>query len=143
MPQIPAVFTVVPIRHLLAEAAITRIYAVLARHYAIHSPMLYTVHALSGNDLTNRENHMIDREIVLQTLKCNPDHYPHMLHERFHHVLERIVELWHSPEAESYFADLLQPDGRGGGRLDRSGFPDKAWMEILRLQLLCYRKTLH
>ena len=86
---------------------------------------------------------MINREVVLHTLKCNPNQYPQILHERFHHVLEKIVELWNSSEVKSYFADLLQPNGRGGGRLDRDGFPDKAWWEILRLQLLYYKQSLH
>ena len=79
---------------------------------------------------------MINRDVVLQTLKCNPSQYPQMLEDRFPHILEKAIELWGSPEAEAYFADLLQPDGRGGGRFDRDGFPGKAWQEILQLQLL-------
>ncbi len=86
---------------------------------------------------------MIDRDVVLHTLKCNPNQYPKTLDERFPHVLEKIVELWFSPEVKDYFVDLLQPNGRGGGRLDRSGFPDEAWMEILLLQQLRYRQSLH
>jgi hypothetical protein len=79
---------------------------------------------------------MINRDVVLQTLKCSPGQYPQLLEDRFPHVLEKIVKLWGSPDAEAYFADLLQPDGRGGGRFDRDGFPGKAWQEILQLQLL-------
>lgn len=79
---------------------------------------------------------MITKEIVLQTTKCNPEKYPQMLDEKFHHILEKIIELWDTPDADAYFADLLQPDGRGGGRLDRDGFPDQAWQEILHLKLL-------
>ena len=67
---------------------------------------------------------MISREIVLQTLNCGPIQYPQMLEDRFPHVLEKIVKLWNSHEAEPYFEDLLQPNGRGGGRFDRDGFPD-------------------
>jgi hypothetical protein len=78
---------------------------------------------------------MIDREVVLHTLKCNPSQYPQMLDERFPHVLENVVKIWESPDAEAYFADLLQPV-RSGGRFNRDGFPDKAWKEILHLQLL-------
>ncbi len=86
---------------------------------------------------------MINREVVLHTLKCSPDHYPQMLDERFPHVLEKVVQLWDTPEAQPYLADLLQPNGRGGGRFDRDGFPDKAWEEILQLQLLCNKQSRH
>ena len=79
---------------------------------------------------------MIDREIVQRTLNCAPNQYPLMLEQKFPHVLEKIINLWDSPDAEPYFADLLQPNGRGGGRMDRDGFPDKAWQEILQLRVL-------
>lgn len=82
---------------------------------------------------------MITRETVMQTVKCFPNQYPQMLEEKFPHVLEKIVKLWNSPDGEAYFNDLLQPNGRGGGRFDRSGFPEKAWNEILQLSQL-YRK---
>jgi hypothetical protein len=83
---------------------------------------------------------MISRENVLQTLKCSTSEYPLLLAERFPHILEKIVKLWNSPDGEAYFADLLQPNGRGGGRMDRDGFPDKVWEEILHLKLL-YEKS--
>ncbi len=80
---------------------------------------------------------MISRELVLKTTGCSPNQYPQFLEERFPHVLEKIVQLWHSPEAEPYFNDLLQPGGRGGGRFNRDGFPDRAWQEILQMKVLC------
>lgn len=86
---------------------------------------------------------MINREVVLHTLKCSPDQYPQMLDERFPHVLEKVVQLWDTPEAQPYLADLLQPNGRGGGRFDRDGFPDKAWGEILQLQVLYNKQSRH
>ncbi|OIR11900.1 hypothetical protein GALL_67570 [mine drainage metagenome] len=89
-----------------------------------------------------KETIMISREAVMQTLKCSPYEYPRMLDERFPHVLENILKLWNSPDAEPYFADLLQPNGRGGGRMDRDGFPEQAWEEILQLKLL-YDKPRH
>jgi hypothetical protein len=79
---------------------------------------------------------MINKETVLQTLNCTPNQYPQMLGERFPHVLEKVLKLWNSPEAEAYLADLLQPNGRGGGRMDRDGFPEKAWYEIFQLKVL-------
>lgn len=82
---------------------------------------------------------MISRETVLQTLKCSTNQYPLLIEEKFPHILEKIVQLWNSPEGEAYFVDLLQPNGRGGGRMDRDGFPDKVWEEILKLKLLYER----
>ena len=79
---------------------------------------------------------MISREIVMQTLKCPPQQYPQMLEEKFPHILEKIMKLWNSAEAEDYMVDLLQPNGRGGGRMDRDGFPAQAWQEIFNLKLL-------
>jgi hypothetical protein len=83
---------------------------------------------------------MMNREVVLHTLKCSPNQYPQMLDERFPHVLEKMVKLWNSPEVEPYIADLLHPT-RSGGRFDRDGFPDRAWQEIFQLQVL--RGRLH
>lgn len=83
---------------------------------------------------------MVTREVVLRVLKCNPAQYPVMLDEKFPHILEKIVDLWHSSEIDIYLADLLQPNGRSGGRMDRDGFPERAWDEIFALQQL-YLKT--
>ncbi|MDO8989539.1 MAG: hypothetical protein Q7U91_07870 [Sideroxyarcus sp.] len=79
---------------------------------------------------------MISKENVLRTLNCSPNQYPQMLSERFPHILEKVLQLWNSPDGEAYFADLLQPNGRGGGRMDRDGFPEKAWYEIFQLKVL-------
>jgi hypothetical protein len=78
---------------------------------------------------------MLSKEIVLQTLKCLPSQYPQTLAEKFPHVLEKIVQLWNSPDCEAYLADLLNPN-YSGGRFDRRGFPEKAWQEILRISEL-------
>lgn len=79
---------------------------------------------------------MITREIVLQMLKCNPNQYPQMLEDRFPHILKKIITLWNSPDGADYLADLLQPNGRSGGRMDRDGLPEKAWEEIFQLKQL-------
>lgn len=72
-------------------------------------------------------------EIVLQTLKCSKDQYPRLLAEQFPHVLERIAAMWNSPDFPAYIADLMQSNGRSGGRLDRDGFPRNVWQEIYNL----------
>lgn len=82
---------------------------------------------------------MFNKDMVMQTLGCLPNEYPQMLERQFPHVLNRIIELWNSFDGEANFTDLLQPNGRGGGRLDRDGFPDEAWQEIFQLHEL-YRK---
>lgn len=82
----------------------------------------------------------IDRQTVLKTLQIDPALYPQLLETQFPHVLQKIVELWNTEECAAYFNDLLQPNGRGGGRLDRRGFPERAWDEIFRLNAI-YRKT--
>ncbi len=79
---------------------------------------------------------MFNRDEVIRILQCTPNEYPHVLETRFPHVLENILKLWDSPDGEAYFNDLLQPNGRGGGRYDRDGFPDDAWQEILNLKVL-------
>lgn len=76
---------------------------------------------------------MINKDDVLHTLHCSPSQYPQMLEERFPHILEHILKLWDSPEAEPYISELLRPNV---GRFDRDGFPDQAWNEILHLQVL-------
>lgn len=81
---------------------------------------------------------MISREVVLHTLKCLPNQYPQVLEEKYPHILEKIVQLWNSRDAEAYFSDLLHPTF-SGGRFDRQGFPKPVWQEILRLNEL-YRK---
>jgi len=84
---------------------------------------------------------MLKEEVVLQTLKCSKDQYPHLLAKQFPRVLTKIVDLWYSPEFDSFIADLLQGNGRGEGRLDRDGFPELAWQEIFKLAEL-HQKSL-
>jgi hypothetical protein len=79
---------------------------------------------------------MINREIVHKIVHCNTKQYPQVLEQKFPHVLEKIVTLWDSSEEEDYLNDLLQTNGRGGGRFDRDGFPEDAWDEILNLKML-------
>lgn len=79
---------------------------------------------------------MFDKEKIMQKIKCMPSEYPQALATQFPHILQKIVELWCSPEGEDYFTDLLQPNGRGGGRMDRDGFPVNAWQEITKLRQL-------
>jgi len=80
---------------------------------------------------------LFSREDVLHKLKCSADHYPQAIAEKFPHVLERVIRLWHSSECADYLNDLMKPNG-SGGRFDREGFPEKAWQELF--VLLQYHK---
>ena len=79
---------------------------------------------------------MINREAVLKLLQCNPNQYPQMLEDKFPHILNKIITLWNSPDGAAYLTDLLQPNGRSGGRMDRDGLPEKVWQEIFQLKQL-------
>jgi hypothetical protein len=89
---------------------------------------------IPGNQ-NNNGGEMVTRQFVEKTLKCEAGQYPSLLEQRFPHVLEKIVKLWHSRDAEPYFNDLLLTNGQGGGRFGRDGFPDNAWQEILELKM--------
>jgi hypothetical protein len=77
-------------------------------------------------------NILFSREDVLHKLKCSPSHYPQVIAEKFPHVLERVIRLWHSSECVDYLNDLMKPNG-SGGRFDREGFPEKVWEELFVL----------
>jgi hypothetical protein len=79
---------------------------------------------------------MISKEIVMNTLHCPMGQYPSGLEAKFPHILEKVVALWDSSEMGEYLADLLQPNGRSGGRVDRDGFPDNVWQEIFQIKQL-------
>lgn len=57
-----------------------------------------------------------------------PEKYPHRLEERFARIVNRIAELWVTPQLEHYFNDLLV-DRRGG----RQGFPPDIMSELMTL----------
>lgn len=70
-------------------------------------------------------------EKLAHYLKGYESKYPHQLEAQFGRIVDRIVELWGSPEIESYFSDLMF----GGGRSNRRGFPAEVATEIFILSL--------
>lgn len=74
-------------------------------------------------------------EKILQLLDNHVELYPHELELHFPRILNRIVELWDSKDAEAYFNDLMI-DNRGG----RQGFPPKVASDIIHLNLACLRQ---
>lgn len=68
---------------------------------------------------------------LAKLVRNRPEKYPHELERHYERVLDRIMELWGTPEAEQYFLDLLV-DARGS----RSGFPVKVAEEIYFLSEL-------
>lgn len=71
-------------------------------------------------------------EKLLHILGGKVDIYPKNLEGQFPRVLNRIIELWHSKDIDSYFTDLMI-DNRDGAR---QGFPPKVASEIFSLNLL-------
>ena len=65
---------------------------------------------------------------LAKILRNRPEKYPHELERRYQRVLDRIMELWGSNDANDYFYNLLV-DERGG----RAGFPPKVAEEIFFL----------
>jgi len=57
------------------------------------------------------------------------DKYPFSLEERFDRILNKMEELWDTPQIDDYFSDLLI-DKRGG----RQGFPKDVLDDIIRLR---------
>lgn len=68
-------------------------------------------------------------ERVLRLLKGNKSHYPHALERQFARILNKIIELWDTPQIEAYFNDLMM-DTRGG---TRQGFPKDVASDIFNL----------
>lgn len=74
---------------------------------------------------------------LAKVLRNRPEKYPHQLEQHYGRVLDRIMELWGSAEADRYFFDLLV-DERG----NRAGFPPKVAEEIFflsEMHALLYR----
>ena len=67
-------------------------------------------------------------EELLHRLSGSEDIYPKKLGQQHPRVLNRIIELWDSPEIDDYFAGLMV-DARG----DRLGFPREIVSELFRL----------
>lgn len=52
--------------------------------------------------------------------------------EAYPHVLERLVEVWHAPDVDNFFRELIY-DSRGGSRI---GFEPGAYRDILMLRAI-------
>src|ERR1022692_250669 len=70
-------------------------------------------------------------EKLLDLLNGQEELYPINLEERFERIVNRIVDLWDTPEIDDYFTDLMV-DNRGG---TRQGFPQNVAAEIVKLSM--------
>lgn len=70
-------------------------------------------------------------EAMLKLVHGRNDLYPHQLEKNFQRILNRIVELWETPQIDAYFTELMI-DTRDGGDT-RQGFPKEIVAEIYRL----------
>jgi ankyrin repeat protein len=77
-------------------------------------------------------------EKLLQLLEGREELYPILLEKEFPRILNRILQLWDSPEIDHYFNELLI-DSRG----DRQGFPPRIASEIIQLNLANARYKQH
>lgn len=68
-------------------------------------------------------------EAMLKLVHGRNDLYPHELEKKFLRILNRIVELWETPQMDAYFTELMI-DTRGG---TRQGFPKEIVAEIYQL----------
>lgn len=60
--------------------------------------------------------------------------YPHELEKHYLRIMNKIIDLWNTPQMEEYFLDLMV-DRRGG----RQGFPPKVAADIFRLNQIFSR----
>lgn len=68
-------------------------------------------------------------EKVLQLLEGEEEFYPAALEQKFPQMLNKIVELWNSPELDPYLEQLML-DTRDH---QRQGFPPEVATDIMRL----------
>jgi ankyrin repeat protein len=68
---------------------------------------------------------------MLSLLQGNTELYPQELEKKFPRILNKMVELWGTPQMEPYLTDLMI-DSRGG---TRQGFPMEIANEIYRLSM--------
>lgn len=66
---------------------------------------------------------------LLQLIQGRVDLYPHELEKRYARILNKVIELWGTPQLDAYFTELMI-DTRGG---TRQGFPMEVAAEIYRL----------
>lgn len=68
------------------------------------------------------------RRLLKELGEGKADLYPEETEKKFPHILQRIVDLWRSPELDAYFESLLTTE-----RTNRHGFPEPVLMELFRL----------
>jgi len=74
--------------------------------------------------------HQNNLQAVMQKLLSDDDeYYPHLLEQRFPHILQRMIDYWDKPEMAAYLDRLLSPPPEGA-----EGFPQEAIFEIARIK---------
>ena len=102
---------------------------VAARYFVPHTAVSkLTVNQRCLSDMAAarfREKKNSKMAAILQKM---PERYPFALEQKYERILNKITDLWDTPEIDDYFADLLM-DERG----DRQGFPQEVAREIVTL----------
>jgi len=70
-------------------------------------------------------------EKLLKLIDYEEHRYPHALEKQFSRILDKIMELWDTPQIDAYFTDLLVAD-----RPDRVGFPPEVASDIVYLSMV-------
>ena len=78
------------------------------------------------------ESEIIMKENILKLLKDESNFYPANLEQKFPLILDKIIELWNSPEFDNHLNTLML-DKRDHYR---QGFPPEVAAEILRFSSL-------
>lgn len=75
-------------------------------------------------------SHQTNFKAVMQNLLPDDgEHYPHLLEQRFPHILQRMIACWDKPEMADYLDSLLAPPQAGA-----KGFPLEAIAEIAMIK---------
>lgn len=72
-------------------------------------------------------NHL--QAVMQKLLADHGEYYPHLLEQRFPHILKRIIAYWGKPEMDGYLDSLMAPPQAGA-----KGFPQEAIFEIVEIQ---------
>lgn len=99
------------------------------RYFVPHSAVSkLTVNQRCLSDLAAAKFREKKNSKMATILQKMPDRYPFALEQKYERILNKIADLWDTPEIDDYFADLMM-DKRGG----RQGFPPDVAREIVIL----------
>ena len=97
------------------------------RFIAAHAIQAVEMHA-SEKAAQSPASRSMQNAKLAEAYRDAPDKYPYVLEQRFARIVNRIAELWLTPQLDRYFEELLM-DRRGG----RQGFPADVMTDLMAL----------